>query len=357
MLQDGKKKVWADYQKDIADDRYYYARSCIRQNFFPGSETAFLKILTGELEKDIFDDPHHTTCTGIGYHADIIPFETIMTVVARHFALATEAGYENIAISCVTSFGLYTEILETWKHYPEIEEKIRLHLKKSTGREFEKPKNIAHASDILYKFREAIAARARYRLINRQTGEPLRVVEHIGCHYSKMFPSKGVGGAEFPYVLQGMVEAWGGKIVDYPERRHCCGFGFRQYLVQANRGYSVANAKKKFESMKPFMPDMIVCNCPGCTMFLDKWQYTIGEMEGCTYDDKGWGIPVLTYEEMAGLVLGYDPWELGLQIHQVQAEPLLDKIGIAYDPEKKYTDRYGNPIGIPEMPSVLKVCL
>ena len=30
------KTTWKDYQKDIADDRYYYARSCIRQNFFPG---------------------------------------------------------------------------------------------------------------------------------------------------------------------------------------------------------------------------------------------------------------------------------------------------------------------------------
>ena len=31
-----KRKSWQDYQKEIADDHYYYARSCIRQNFFPG---------------------------------------------------------------------------------------------------------------------------------------------------------------------------------------------------------------------------------------------------------------------------------------------------------------------------------
>ncbi len=67
-----------------------------------------------------------------------------------------------------------------------------------------------------------------------------------------MFPSKGVGGAEYPYVLAGMIEEWGGQIIDYPERRHCCGFGFRQYLVQANRGFSIACSKEKFESMKPF---------------------------------------------------------------------------------------------------------
>lgn len=357
MISEGKKRIWQDYQKEVADDHYYFTRSCIRQNFFPGSEAAFLKILKEELNKDILDDPHHTTCTGIGYHSDIVPLETTMTVIARHLALATEKGYENIAISCVTSFGLHTEILETWKHFPDVLKKVRGNLKKATGREFNLPKNIAHASDIVYKFRNEIAQKARYRLINKNTGKPLKVVEHIGCHYSKMFPSKGVGGAEFPYVLQGMVEAWGGEIVDYPERRHCCGFGFRQYLVLANRGYSVANSKKKFESMKPFKPDFIVCNCPGCSMFLDKWQYTISEMEGTTYDDKGYGIPVLTYEEMAGLVLGYDPWKLGLQLHQVQSETLLDKMGYEYNPVTKYLDVNGKNISVPEKPTHLKMVI
>ena len=94
-----------------------------------------------------------------------------------------------------------------------------------------------------------------------------------------MFPSKEIGGAEFPAVLSGLIEAWGGEPVDYPERRHCCGFGFRNYLVMANRGFSVANSKKKFESMQEYEPDFILTNCPGCGMFLDKWQYTISEME------------------------------------------------------------------------------
>ena len=90
-----KRSSWKEYQKEIADDHYYYARSCIRQNFFPGSEAAFLKILGNDLGRDVFDDPLHTSCTGIGYHSDIVPLETITTVVARQFALMKEAGYEN----------------------------------------------------------------------------------------------------------------------------------------------------------------------------------------------------------------------------------------------------------------------
>ena len=283
-----KRKSWQDYQKEIADDHYYYARSCIRQNFFPGSEKLFIDMLRNDLGKDLSDDPKHSSCTGIGYHSDIVPLETIMTVVARQFALMGEAGYENLVTSCITSFGVYTEILATWHEFPETEEKTRENLWKATRREFKKPASLAHTSDVVFHFREEIAARAKKRLVNAATGEPLKVVEHIGCHYAKIFPKSGIGGSEFPYVLAGMVESWGGECVDYPERRHCCGFGFRNYLVQANRGYSIANSHKKLESMAPYKPDFIVANCPGCAMFLDKWQYAIAEMEGTTY---GRGTP------------------------------------------------------------------
>ena len=339
---------WKDYQKEVADDRYYYVRSCIRQNFFPGAEAAFLNIMRNDLGRDVHENPNHTTCTGIGYHSDVVLLDTTMTVVARQFALMTESGYENFAPSCITSFGVYTEVLDMWHHFPEKEEQIREFLYKATKREFNKPKNLAHASDVMFHHREAIAQKAKYKLVNTKTGEPLKVVDHIGCHYAKLFKKQGIGGAEFPYVLAGMAESWGGEVIDYPERRHCCGFGFRNYLVMSNRGYSISNSKKKFESMAPYKPDLIVTNCPGCPMFLDRWQYAVSEMEGTTYGQNGQGIPVLTFEEMAGLVMGYDPWELGLQMHQVPVEPLLDKMGIEYDPSTKYLGKDGKFIGAPE---------
>ena len=351
MIYEGKQKIWSDYQKDIPDDHYFYVRSCIRQSFFPASEQVFLDITRNRLQKDFFESEHHTTCGGIAYHSDAIPQETAMTIIARQFALMNKYGYENYVCSCITSFGLYTETLETWREFPELEAKIKEKLWESCKLEFAKPKYLAHASDIIYKFRNQIAQQAKFKLINKKTGEPLRVVEHIGCHYAKMFPSKGFGGAEYPYVLAGMIEAWGGEVIAYPERRHCCGFGFRQYLVQSNRGYTFSNTHKKFESMEPFKPDMIITNCPGCPYFLDRWQFVISEMEGKTYGQDGHGIPVFTYEEVAGLVLGYDPWDLGLQVHQVSVEPLLDKMGIPYDPAKKYQGLNGKDLGRPELPS------
>ena len=185
------KIAWKEYQKDIADDNYFYARSCIRQNFFPGSEAAFLNILRQDLGRDVYEDPRHTSCTGIGYHSDIVPLETIMTVVARQFSLMTEAGYENFVPSCITSFGIYSEALELWHDFPELEEKAHEYLYKATGRDFKKPKNLAHTSDVIFHHREEIAAKAKRKLVNVATGRPLRGVEHIGCHYTVVDSASG----------------------------------------------------------------------------------------------------------------------------------------------------------------------
>ncbi len=338
-MENLKRIRWSEYNKHIPEDKYFYVRSCIRQTFFPSSENFFVDFLKNVLKKDIYDEAKHTTCTGIGYHSDVIPLDTTQTVIARQFSLMTEAGYENLVVSCVTSFGLYNETLHIWEAHPEQEKKIRNYLKKATGREFKKPAYVAHSSDIIYKFKEEIKNRIKFPLINTKTGKPLKIIDHIGCHYSKIFPETGIGGAEFPKVLTGIITSWGGETVDYPERRHCCGFGFRQYIIKESRGYSLSNSKKKFESMEPYNPDAIVCNCPGCTMFLDRWQYVIGEMHGKYYSQTGNGIPVLTYEELAGLVLGYDPWQLGLQMHQIDVTPLLDKMGISYNKEYFYNFR------------------
>jgi len=100
--------------------------------------------------------------------------------------------------------------------------------------------------------------------------------------------------------------------------------------------------------MQPYKPDFVLTNCPGCNMFMDKWQYTIKELEGTTFGENGESIPVLTYEELAGLVLGYNPWDLGLQYHMVQSEPLLEKMGIEYDKSDKYKTKYGKQMPIPE---------
>ena len=79
-------------------------------------------------------------------------------------------------------------------------------------------------------------------------------------------------------------------------------------------------------------------------------------MSGITYDDKGYGIPVLTYEELAGLMLGYNPWDIGLQVHQVDVVTLLNKMEYPYNIKEKYQGLNGKDLGKPQGTSLLTCC-
>ena len=71
--------------------------------------------------------------------------------------------------------------------------------------------------------------------------------------------------------------------------------------------------------------------------------------------ERAGGYPPGLFEEMAGLVLGFSPWELGLQMHQISVEPLLDKIGVSYKRKEKYLGAKGQYIGQPQTPQFLIV--
>jgi heterodisulfide reductase subunit B len=308
--------------KELPGDRFYLTPSCILGALSPATEVLIGRVydLLG-LHWRTGGGPASqcTCCSGILSHGDVITIESTLLVVARLWSVAAEQGFENVTTACVTSYGLHCECLE---------QRVDRWLQASCGRRLVLPRSVLHASEVVWKYRVKLAREhLRFRLVDARTGRPLRVVEHVGCHYNKLFPEKAIGGNDFCDVLAGVVREWGGEVLDYPERRHCCGMGFRQCMIQPNRGYSMACVKKKLESMEPFRPELIVTNCPGCDQFLDREQFAINELTGRDYR-----IPVLSYSELTGLLAGWDPYDVvGIQGHTTPVEPLLDKLGIPYE--------------------------
>ncbi|MBD2180006.1 heterodisulfide reductase subunit B [Planktothrix sp. FACHB-1355] len=331
--------AWERHQKQVPtiDDEggklWGCFRSCFLQSAAPYTEGIAYKILKNDLGMELREAPGHTSCGAIGYHGDVSNIETQMVVAARNFSVAHhELGVDNLFSFCVTSFANYTEMIKLWEEEPELREYTEKTLKETTGREFWVPHvsggrpSVVHASDVFFANRHKLAAKAKYSL------KGIKAVDHIGCHYGKIFPSECMGGAEFPQVLVGLLEAFGAEIVDYPERRHCCGMGFRQCAFPENRDYTASSVYKKMKSLKEAHPDcnLILTNCPGCTVFLDAEQGTIKEILSEEFN-----VSVLDYAQLTGLMLGYDPFkDCGLNAKVVQIEPLLDKIGIPYDKSK-----------------------
>jgi heterodisulfide reductase subunit B len=332
--KDGRIQLWQKYSKEVPDNNYFLTMSCILSSHYPASEVMVPRIydLLGVNWKMTNDsNSGWSCCTGIGYHGDIMPIEATLLTVARLWSVAQDAAADVMTPTCVTSFGVHCECKELLEHDADLREKIARLLKETCGRTFYIPDHIVHTSDVYYHYREQIKQHFQYRLVEAGTGRPLNVVDHVGCHYSKLFPVRHAhGGSEYCEVLAGMAKSWGGENIDYPERRHCCGMGFRQCMISPNRGATLSSVYKKIKSMAPFEPDLILTNCPGCQVFMDKEQWAIFEVTGEKYF-----IPVLTYQELAGLLLGWDPYDVvGIDAHTTPVEPLLDKIGIKYAQEK-----------------------
>jgi len=323
--------------KEIPANDFFLTPSCVLGAVNPGTEVLVSRIydLLGLRWSAAGNRPGSqcTCCTGMPSHGDVISMESTLLVVARLWSIAAEMGFENVTTACVTSFAIHCECLEMYEQEPDLTERVDRWLREACGRRLQIPRHVVHASDVVYRYRHTLAQEfMRYRLVEEKTGRPLRIVDHVGCHYAKVFPEKSIGGSEYCDVLTGMIQAWGGDAVDYPERRHCCGMGFRQGIIRPNRGYTMACVLKKLESMNPWKPDAIITNCPGCNVFLDKEQWAIRELSGTAYD-----IPTLSYSELAGLLLGWDPYDVvGIQAHTVPVEPLLDKIGIPYDRSREW---------------------
>ena len=334
---EARENIWRRYIKEIPDDGYFLLPSCILAVGYPGSEATIPRLfdlLDLDWNWNLKPESMCTCCSGIAYHGDVTTIESTLLTTARLWSLAQEAGYETIAVACVTSFGIHSECFDLYREEPGLKQKIDKLLMEACGRKFELPRHILHVSDVVYKHRLRLRDEFMiYQLVDKDSGRPLRGVDHVGCHYNKLFPlERSLGGAEYCEVLSGLVKAWGGKEIDYPERRHCCGMGFRQCMLTPNRGFTTACVNKKMVSMDPFEPDFILTNCPGCQVYLDKEQWAIKELEG-----KEYFIPVLTYMELAGLLMGWDPYDIvGIQFHTVPVEPLLDKIGIPYDESKTW---------------------
>jgi heterodisulfide reductase subunit B len=244
--------------KPIPRDGYYLPASCVLGVFSPAVEPLIVRLydLLGRrwAMGGAMPASQNTCCSGIATHGNIFTIESSLLLVARLWSVSAEAGCDNITTACVTSFAIHNEVLGLLQKEPGLVGKVDRALFDACGRRLVVPNDIVHCSDIIYLYRAELARAMRHRLVDAATGRPLRVVDHVGCHYNKIFPQKSVGGTEYCDVLTAMIREWGGAEVDYPERRHCCGMGFRQCMIRPNRSFTVACARKKFESMAPFAP-------------------------------------------------------------------------------------------------------
>ncbi|KAF0142330.1 MAG: heterodisulfide reductase subunit B [Stygiobacter sp.] len=142
----------------------------------------------------------------------------------------------------------------------------------------------------------------------------IKVACYYGCLLVRPFDITHFDDAEQPTTMEEIIKATGAEAIEWNYKMECCG-GAHSI---AHKEIVVDLSKKILDDAKLHAADVVVVACPMCHSNLDMRQRA---MKNHTE------IPVLYLSEFIGLALGVAPKELGVDLHFVSAEPLLQKVG------------------------------
>ncbi len=77
----------------------------------------------------------------------------------------------------------------------------------------------------------------------------------------------------------------------------------------------------KLVELKRLQVDAITTTCPECFKVYDNNQFFLQRRHKERY-----GIPVITYQQLLGLAMGFDAEEMGLDNHKISADAFLEKL-------------------------------
>ena len=307
--------MYATVRKDIPKDDYYLLKSCQAGSWYPSIETSLRYVLT-TMGANFLDDPRQSSCVGCANHIGVIPFLPIVALNARNMSLASHSGRRNIVCNCPTCYSNLKDCKIILDGDSPMRDRAMAAVEKA-GIDYNDSVTINHVAEAYLANLERLQSLAKYSL------RGLRAVTHHGCHYTKIYYKEvASGNFERPTLLDRIVEGFGAKVVDYPERSLCCGLGFHHIMLYPD--YTQAVTRRKYPGILEANPDLLVTMCAGCTLSLDMCQEKLLRELGVERD-----IPVINISELIALLLGADPYKVvGIDLHGVPIEPLLKKIGI-----------------------------
>lgn len=165
---------------------------------------------------------------------------------------------------------------------------------------------VLHVAELIWRSRD------RLRELVGDALRGVKVAVHVGCHYAYAVKGAAREASEGADLLEDIASSMGAEVVDYEERRLCCGATAMKWswVVEALSPVT----RLKVESMVSSGADVALVMCTACQLALDKAQYqmaSVGELDN--------PIPVLHVAELVGLALGLRPVEdVGLHLHLVR---------------------------------------
>ena len=233
-----------------------------------------------------------------------------LTIAARNLAVAEETGLDLITM-CSGCISTLREAQYMLDEDPELMNEVNKRLKK-INREYKGKIKIKNA---VVMIRDDLGLEAVRNSVKRPL-EDVKVGVHYGCHLLKPSQIMHMDDADYPSLLENLVQALGATPLTHTEKLLCCGKGCLDDEMPLNMTYDI------FASMEEVNADVMGLICPTCFNSFD-----LGQMMIARKMNREFNMPVIYYCQLLGLAQGLSPEEVGLHTHRVKVDKALKKIG------------------------------
>lgn len=251
-----------------------------------------------------FVDLKDGSCCGFPLKA--LDAETSLLLAARNVGLASKLGLDVVTLcnSCTAMLSdaqIKLQNSDFRKRFAEL------------GFSYPHKIKVRHFVRILY---EDIGITEIKKSVKKSL-KNLRIISHYGCHYLRPSYLHGFDNVENPHTLDELVELTGATVIDYQEKRLCCGGS----VLGVDEELAIKMANQKLCVAKNSNADAMISICPFCTVMYEDNQRKVEAKFNTVYN-----LPVLYYPQLLGLSLGLSLDSVGLKFNRIKPESVLSKL-------------------------------
>ncbi len=246
---------------------------------------------------ELAEIPDWVCCGSTPAHASSASLAVALPVLNLQKARAAGLPVMTACASCYAR-------LRTANHKVRNSPEERQRAERLTGNRYDGGVEVRHVLDVLVNHFGLDAIRSR---VGRGLSG-LRAACYYGCLLTRPASVVEFDDPEQPRSMEKIVEALGGKTVDWNFRTECCGAG----MTMASDQTVLDLSHKILSNAAAHGANCVVVACPMCHVNLDMKQPDIERKYGVEHR-----LPVYYLSDVAGMALGLEPEELGVNRHFV----------------------------------------
>ncbi len=249
------------------------------------------------------------TCCGAssGHNTN---YDLSLALPARNLRLAVEQGFDALVAPCAMCYARFRHTVHDLQ-----DEKLRARINALLDRPFEGQVQVNSLVDLFSQ--EERLGLLREKKTRDLAG--LRLVAYYGCLLVRPPEVLAPDDAEYPTMLDKIIQAAGATLVDWPMKTECCGGS----LALSRTDIALELTRRLLADAVGRGANGLITACPMCHSNLDTRQAQINRQFGTDYH-----LPILYFTQLVGLAMGRGIKELNLEKHLTDTRPLLAEVGV-----------------------------